>query len=374
MRVCSIITSFTSGGAEMLACNLAEAFAADGHDATILALSDAAQVGNATDTERMMMVRVRHSGARALSLALANRNSWPGGALVLRRALRSIRPDVIHAHTARALPLIALAMPGVPVILTHHNSRLSFPPAAFRLFNRIVDAYVAISDQCEAILKAHGRKPVRMILNAANRSFQADRPRSKPAHDPMILAVGTVSEQKDYPTLIRAARPLADALATQGRKARVCIAGGGPDLPPLKSVAAGEPVELLGARSDVDALMRQADLFVNCSLWEGFPISLIEASMSGLPIVATQVAGNREMVVPGLNGQLVPPSDPAALARAIADLLSDETRYAAMSRDALETARRFSIENCAAAHLALYDELRSARYRRGLNRNMAPAE
>jgi glycosyltransferase involved in cell wall biosynthesis len=174
--------------------------------------------------------------------------------------------------------------------------------------------------------------------------------------------------------LIRAARPLADALATQGRKARVCIAGGGPDLPPLKSVAAGEPVELLGARSDVDALMRQADLFVNCSLWEGFPISLIEASMSGLPIVATQVAGNREMVVPGLNGQLVPPSDPAALARAIADLLSDETRYAAMSRDALETARRFSIENCAAAHLALYDELRSARYRRGLNRNMAPAE
>lgn len=358
----------------MLACNLAEAFAADGHDAAILTLSDAVQVGNAADTERKMMERVGRSGATALSLALANRNNWLGGALALRRALRSIRPDVIHTHTARALPLIALAMPGVPVVLTHHNSRLSFPPAAFRFFNRVVDAYVAISDQCEAILKIHGRKPVRMILNAANPRFRADRPRLKPAHDPMILAVGTVSDQKDYPTLIQAARPLADALAAQGRKARLCIAGGGPDFAPLQALAAGEPVELLGARSDVDSLMRQADLFVNCSLWEGFPISLIEASMSGLPIVATQVAGNREMIVPGLNGQLVPPSDSTALAQVIVGILSDETRYAALSRGALETARRFSIESCAAAHLALYDELRSRRFRHGLPRGMAPAE
>jgi glycosyltransferase involved in cell wall biosynthesis len=361
MRVCSIITSFTSGGAEMLVCNLAEAFAAGGHDAAILALSDAAQVGNPPETEAMMMARVRQGGATALSLGRANRNDWLGGALALGRALRAIRPDVIHAHTARALPLIALALPGVPVILTHHNSRLSFPPAAFRLFNRLVDAYVAISDQCEAMLRTHARKPIRMILNAANPRFQARQPRHRPEHDPVILAVGTVSEQKDYPTLLRAAHPLAEMLAAQGRTPRIRIAGAGPMLAELQALPQPGTVELLGARSDVDALMREADLFVNCSLWEGFPIALIEAAMSGLPIVATSVAGNREMVMPGVNGQLVPPSDPAALARVMGEVLSDDARYAGLSHGALQAARRFSIESCAAAHLDLYREMIAAR-------------
>lgn len=361
MRICSIITSFTSGGAEMLVCNLAEAFAGAGHQPAVLSLSDAAQVGNAPDTEAAMMARVRAGGATALSLGLANRNNLPGGALALRRALRTIRPDVIHAHSARALLPLALAMPGVPVVLTHHNSRLSFPPSAFALFNCIVDGYVAISDQCEALLRGHARKPIRMILNAAGARFRTGQPRAAAGRDPTILAVGTVSAQKDYPTLLRAARPLVDALAARGRSARIRIAGAGPEFGRLAVQAAGEPVELLGARSDVDALMRQADLFVNCSLWEGFPIAMIEAAMSGLPIVATAVAGNREMVSPGVNGQLVPPSDPAALALAMADVLGDDARYAALSQGALRVARRFSIENCAAAHLDLYRELIEAR-------------
>ena len=378
MRICSIITSFTSGGAEMLVCNLAEAFADMGHEGTVLALSDASQVGNASDTEAAMMARVRQVGGKALSLGLANRNNWLGGALALRRVLRSIRPDVIHAHSARALFPIALAMPGVPVVLTHHNSRLSFPPAAFHLFNRIVDGYVAISDQCEALLRGHARKPIRMILNAASARFQARQPRAAAARDPMILAVGTVSEQKDYPTLLRAARPLTEAMAAQGRTARICIAGAGPEFDRLRAEAEGVPVELLGARSDVDALMRQADLFVNCSLWEGFPIAMIEAAMSGLPMVATAVAGNREMVMSGVNGQLVPPSDPDALARAIVETLSDDSRYAALSQGALQAARRFSIESCAAAHLGLYRDLIDARRprfaARPLARSVSPCE
>lgn len=374
MRICSIITSFTSGGAEMLVCNLAEAFAGAGHEAVILSLSDAAQVGNAPDTEQAMMARVRQGGAKALSLGLANRNNWLGGALALRRVLRAIRPDVIHAHTARALFPIALAMPGVPVVLTHHNSRLSFPPAAFLLFNRIVDSYVAISDQCAALLRGPARKPIRMILNAASTRFRAQQPRSAAARDPMILAVGTVSRQKDYPTLLRAARPLADALAAQGRAARICIAGAGPLFDQLRTQAMGAPVELLGVRDDVDALMRQADLFVNCSLWEGFPIAMIEAAMSGLPIVATAVAGNREMVLPGVNGRLVPPSDPAALAQAILETLSNDAHYASLSQGALQAARRFSLDSCAEAHLALYQELIAARRAHGFQRQIAPAE
>jgi glycosyltransferase involved in cell wall biosynthesis len=321
---------------------------------------------------------VRQSGGAAVSLGLANRNNWLAGARALRRALRTIRPDVIHCHTARALPLVALARPGVPVILTHHNSRLSFPPRAFALFNQLVDGYVAISAECEALLRRHARKPVHMIANAADPRFQAAEARNRPARDPVLLAVGTVSEQKDYPTLVRASAQVARMLAAQGRRARIRIAGAGPMLPQLEALVAregaGRTVELLGARSDVDALMRQADLFVNCSLWEGFPIALIEAAMSGLPIVATQVAGNSEMVQPGVNGLLTPPGDPDALAQAIVGALSDEQTYAAMSSGSLASARRFSIGRCADAHLALYGSLIDRAGRTAPLAQIAPAE
>lgn len=363
MRVCSIITSFTSGGAEVLVSNLAEQFCAMGHEATVLALSDAIQLGNGLETEAAMIRQVNQAGGSALSLGLANRNAWIKGARALRRVLRAERPDVIHSHTARALPLIALARPGVPVILTHHNSRLSFPPAAFHLFNQVVDGYVAISAECERILQRHTHRPVRVIWNAANPRFQMSTPRRAVPRDVTILAVGTVSEQKDYPTLVRAARLLAAALAPMGRRPRICVAGGGPMLEDLRTfvanLGAGDYVHLLDVRHDVDRLMRDADIFVNCSLWEGFPIALIEAAMSGLPIVATDVAGNAEMVVPGVNGSLVPPGDAEALASAIAAALSNDAAYSRLSEGSLESASRFSIDRCANAHLALYDEMRA---------------
>ena len=358
MHVCSVITSFTTGGAEMLVANLSETYVAQGHDATVLALSDAAELGNDAEIERAMIERLRAAGVAARSLRLRNRRNPMAGGRALRRMLRDHIPDVIHAHTAAALPAIMLAHLGKPVILTHHNSRLSFPPWAYRLFDRVVAWYVAISDQCAAQTARHASKPIRTILNAASPRFQADRPRAAARHDPVILAVGTISEQKDYRTLIRAAKPLAERLADHGRRPRIRIAGGGQQLEALQSLVRTEGVEdlveLLGARDDIQTLMQDADIYANCSLWEGFSIAMIEASMSGLPIVATDVAGNQEMVLDGRNGALVPASTPAALADGIAAIVTNDARYAALSKGALVVAQRFSIEACSAAHLALY--------------------
>jgi glycosyltransferase involved in cell wall biosynthesis len=361
MHVCCVITSFTSGGAEMLVGNLAEAFCAQGHAATVLALSDAATIGNDAAIEAAMIARLKQSGVTARSLGLRDRRNPLAGARALRRALADHPPDILHAHTAAALPAIALLRPRCPVVLTHHNSRLSFPPWAYRLFDRVVASYVAISDQCAAQTARHARKPIRRIANAASPRFQATAPRTAPARDPVILAVGIVSEQKDYPTLIRAARPLAEALAGSGRRPSIWIAGGGQAIDALRALVSTERaedfVELLGPRSDVEALMAGADIFANSSLWEGFSIAMIEASMSALPIVATDVAGNCEMVIAGRNGMLVPAGDPAALADAIAAIVTEDAHYAALSAGALESAARFSIEVCAATHLALYRDV-----------------
>ncbi|QAY78030.1 glycosyltransferase [Sphingosinicella sp. BN140058] len=362
MRILSVLTSFTSGGAEMLVCNLAKQFAGDGHSVTIVALADAAAVGNSPDTEREMMAEARRAGINARSLSLVRRGNLFSGALAVRRLMAELRPDVIHAHTARAIPMLWLARTKAPILLTHHNTRLSFPPAMFRFFDLSVREYVAITPECARIARAHARRPIRLIPNAASEAFRAAAPRTRPAERPMILSVGALTPQKDYPTLIRAASHLATAMAATGRTPRIRIAGGGALMAELQTLVASERagsiVELLGPRSDVRALMTEADLYVNCSLYEGMPIAILEALSSALPIVATDVPGNRELI-DNRSGILVPGSDPQALALAVQAALTDELGYRRLSQGALSAAAAFTIDGCARAHLQLYaDALR----------------
>src|SRR3546814_17321984 len=99
--------------------------------------------------------------------------------------------------------------------------------------------------------------------------------------------------------------------------------------------------------------MRESDLMVNSSLFEGLPIALIEAAMSALPVVATDVGGSGEIVATDVNGLLVPPGDPKALARAILAILRDEARYAPMSTASAARAHALSLATCAQEQMNL---------------------
>ena len=366
MHICSIITSFTSGGAETLVCNMAAEFRSAGHEATVVSLCDAAEVGNSAETEARMMERVRSVGASSLSLRLGSRRGLLSGARALRRLLQQMKPDIVHAHTARAVLMLRLAGVRVPVVLTHHNSRLSFRPRLFTVFDTVVSAYVAISKECADIARRHARRPVELIVNGADARFRASQPRQKPARDPIIVAVGTASAQKDYPTLIRAARPLAQHLGE--RRPKIRIIGGGTILPGLQALidseGAGELVELTGPRHDVPELLREADLFANSSHYEGMSVAMLEALSAALPIAATQVPGNVELVEDRVNGLLVPEQSPDALAGAMAELLTDTALYASCSAASLAKSAPYTLEGCAEAHMALYDRLLGSTARR----------
>lgn len=361
MRICSIITSFTTGGAETLVCNMVAPFAAAGHEPTVVALADAADLGNSSETEARMMQGVREAGGSALTLSLGRRRGLLGGARALRRLLAELKPDIIHAHTARAVLMLGLAGVRVPVVLTHHNSRLSFPPRLFAAFDRVVSAYVAISAECAEIARRHARRPIELIVNGAAARFRAVSPRTAPARDPVIVAVGTVSEQKDYQTLIRAARPLAEQLEGADRTPRIRIVGGGAPLPELQvlidQLQVGHLVELLGPRHDVPDLLRSADLFANSSLYEGMSVAMLEALSAALPVAATRVPGNVELVADGENGLLVPASSPEALAAAMFQLLSDVELYRRCSAASLGRSGEYTLDACADRHLSLYGRL-----------------
>jgi glycosyltransferase involved in cell wall biosynthesis len=107
------------------------------------------------------------------------------------------------------------------------------------------------------------------------------------------------------------------------------------------SAAEADGIRFLGRRDDVERLYRAMDLYVLASHREGWPRSAMEASASGVPVVATDIRGCRQVVQDGITGLLVPPRDPVALARAVASLVDDADRRARLAAAAVAGRSRF---------------------------------
>jgi glycosyltransferase involved in cell wall biosynthesis len=119
-----------------------------------------------------------------------------------------------------------------------------------------------------------------------------------------------------------------------------------------------ENVRFLGFRSDLPALMRTADVVVLPSRWEGFGLVLLEAMDAARPIVATRVGPVPEVVVDGVTGVLVPPDDPASLAKAVVDLLRDPDRARLMgTAGRIRLTERFTERAMIQSTVALYNAL-----------------
>ena len=361
MRIAAIITSLTTGGAEILVKALSEEFAAQGHEVLVIALTDAAVVGNSAETEARMREELAQAGIRFVSLGQsAARNPFDGRGR-MRSLLREFRPDIVHAHTARALPLLALAGNTARVAFTHHNTRIGFPTFLFRAFDRMTDAYVAIGRDVEGVLMRHVGKPIVPIANCAGRNFAGGKLRDEPrSHQPVVLSVGAISGQKNYDLVL----DIAQRCRTIFRAAAMPVfhvVGGGEGLFAMRDKVAQEGltdmVLFLGERSDVPARMRDADLYLNTSLYEGMPLTLLEAMASGLPILASDAPGNRELVDEGYNGFRAALDDPQDFALLIERMLSDPAAYRAMSGNALARSREYSVEATAQKHLQLYRDI-----------------
>lgn len=360
MHIISILTSLTSGGAEMLVVNLNKEYAAAGHRSTVVTLADAHSVGNSPEMEAVLHQRIIDEGGEHISLRLGTSRNPLKGWRKMRKLVRQLNPDVIHAHTARAL-LMLTAHPGTaPVVLTHHNSKLSFPVAMFRIFDRIAAAYVAISKETEQIFSQNVRRPIAYIPNAAAKSFSASAPRARASANPQILSVGTISAQKHYDLLVDVAAVLKNRIDV-GAMPKFLIAGNGADLENMRTMARDhdvvDHVHFLGERSDIAQLMQSSDLYLNTSRYEGMPVALLEAMASGLPIIATKVAGNTELVGHMENGLLCPLDDAKSLAEAILKLIDDDKLYRHCSAAAIARSKTFSIETTCANHIALYQKI-----------------
>ncbi len=299
----------------------------------------------------------------------------------LFRLFREHKPAIVHTRNLAALEMVVPAwLARVPVrIHGEHgwdNSDLEGSNRTYRLVRRayspFVSAYVALSRRIESYLTDEigvGAGRVRRICNGVDTerftpaAGRASIPGS-PFNDPDLVVFGTVGRLqavKDHANLIRAFALLLERRPEAARRARLMIVGGGALDAALQAQIAAARLEayvwLAGERSDVPAMTRGIDIFVLPSLAEGISNTLLEAMATGLPVIATDVGGNAELVVDAHTGTLVPSADPGRLADAMQALLDDPARAAAFGRAGRERVQsQFSLDAMVRAYLSLYDE------------------
>jgi glycosyltransferase involved in cell wall biosynthesis len=252
-------------------------------------------------------------------------------------ALSDIKPDLVSTHSSKAgwLGRAACRRLGIPVIFTAHGWAFTegvnpLAAAAYRAAERIAarwcDRIITVSDYDRALaLRARVGRPEQLVPVHNGMPDVSPALRASPEHGPPVVAmVARMDAQKDHALLL-------DAL--EGLTAldwRLRLVGDGDRRRTLEARVAGGPlagrVEFLGARNDVAEVLRDAQVFVLASRWEGFPRSILEAMRAGLPVVATGVAGVPESVQDGGTGFTVPRGDAAGLRARLHQLLQDAGR------------------------------------------------
>lgn len=310
------------------------------------------------------------------------------GVWALRRALyalcRARRPALVHSRNLSGLDAVLPArLAGVPCVHSEHgwdvdnlHGRAWKPLLLRRLHRPLINQHIAVSRDLARFLEEAVRVP-RARVHCLHNGVDTDRfrpaaPRIRTClpeafRDPARMLVGTVGrlqEVKDQATLIRA---FAGLLKTSGAPAPgLVLVGEGPLEAPLKALAkemgVNEHTAFLGPSDTIPEVMRALDVFVLPSLNEGISNTLLEAMASGLPVLATQVGGNRELFEEGVQGRFFTPRDVPALTRALLSLRDDTPRRAQMgaaARAHVET--HFSLPRMIAGYAEVYNRVLAAR-------------
>jgi len=234
-----------------------------------------------------------------------------------RKLVRAAAPDLILSHGQRPARLMAKVAPaGAVLAICVHKP--AFDIETTRTHYVCVGRHLADL----AIERGAPVERVHFVPNAVKPPTVLAAPFRDGVCSPRIVAAGRLHPKKGFDLLIAALALLRD----RGQAFDCEIAGEGDERGKLAGLIAshdlGGRVRLVGWRGDVSAFLATGDVFAFPSYQEGFPLVLLEAMAVGLPVVSAAIPGPVEMIADGLDGALVPPGDPGALAQALADLIA----------------------------------------------------
>jgi glycosyltransferase involved in cell wall biosynthesis len=298
--------------------------------------------------EGPLLDSVRAEGFRVIAIPFVRRLS-PLAHLRAFRALvatlRAEQPDMVHAHMPISgfLARFAARIAGVPKIaytchgFLFNHAASSWPRRALSFVMefaaaRVTDVFLTVSEaEAADARRLHIARHAEPVRNGRDpRRFRPDptarsRIRAElgvPADRVVVIAVSRLVWHKGYPELAAAMRAVPEAeLWVVGDR---LPSDRGADMAALlRSAGLGYRLRLLGYRDDIPALLAAADIFTLPSRFEGLPMSVIEAMLTGLPVIATNVRGPQEQVIDGETGLTIPPGNAPALGAALGRLVRD---------------------------------------------------
>jgi sugar transferase (PEP-CTERM/EpsH1 system associated) len=314
------------------------------------------------------------------SVAIMALGDLPGSrklnALRMARIFRAFKPDIVHSRNWTCIDaIIGARLAGVPVIIHGEHGREAADPEGRSALRRkvrralspLVTRFVTVSRDLARWLVSEVGVPSRKVTQIYNGVDTAafcpegrEAARQALGLPADIVAIGTVGRLdpvKDHRGLLEAFRRVA-----ADDRAMLLIVGDGPCRADLdrqrRTLGLEQRVHLLGERPDVPVILRALDVFTLPSVGEGISNSILEAMATGLPVVATKVGGNPELVEPDVTGMLVAPQSPDALAAALQRYLADPMLVRKHGEAARQrVVREFGLERMLAAYETLYADL-----------------
>ena len=371
--ICHVVYRFAVGGLENGVVNLINHLPADRWRHAVVSL---------TDIDPTFAARIRTPGVALHALHKPpgqGFRQWPA----LARLFRQLRPAIVHTRNLAALEAqLPARWAGVPGRVHGEHGRDAEDPDGTsrkhqwmrRAYRPFVQHTIALGRElADYSLNRIGIPPGRLhtIYNGVDteRFHPAAAGRQplagSPFNDPALWLVGTVGRMqtvKAQPALARAFVLALQQQPTLRERLRLVLVGDGPLRAECESVlrqaGVAELAWFAGERGDVPDVMRGLDCFVLPSLAEGISNTILEAMASGLPVLATAVGANSELVVPGATGRLVPPGDAGALAEGLVQMAQDAAATAAHGRAGRQRVeQRFSLGSMVAAYESVYQRV-----------------
>jgi glycosyltransferase involved in cell wall biosynthesis len=372
----------TLSGVTLVAQKLARAMVGRGHSVTVVAASDNGETHREEDDQGVQVVR----------LQTRSNPFWSDGALPvvsqaeLREIVGEANPHIVHSHETALLSLQLLRLGldhEIPLVATCHylprfvsqyvgwDGRLDVLAEgivweyAIRLLNQFDHAVFPSKTQAAEFTNRGLTAPTTVISNGVNGDqyrpgrdgVERVEARYKLPNGPRIIFVSRLAKDKRIDILIRSMLQLRRA------GAHLILVGTGDDEPHLREITRDldleDCVRFLGfvPEEDLPSLYRASDLFAIASECEVQSIPTLQAVATGLPAVAVDAAALPELVTDGLNGYLVPPNDPTAIATAVLRIFGDSDRAAAMGRASLEKSHGHAETATFDAHESLYERV-----------------
>ncbi len=328
LKVLHLLTTMPVGGAEDLVAAIIRGLDHQRFAVAVATLGPPGPVG--------LELRAQGHEVVSLGLDIKRTSAWRIVGAV-RRLLKADPPDILHTHLYHPnlygrLGSLGLGLAGVVAAVHNSYTRVKFHRRLWNfLLGWVTDRVLVGSAQVWQDVRRYDGVPAsRLTLMPygipvaeldTSLSREAARERLGLPEEALVIgAVGRLEEQKGHAHLLAAVAELRREIP----ELLVLLVGEGrrqEDLQrQVRDLGLEAIVRFLGTRRDLPEILRALDLFVQPSLWEGLPLALLKAMGAGLPVVATRVSGSREVIVDGVNGCLVDPGDPEALARAILKL------------------------------------------------------